>query len=160
VSLHRPGHWDPEQGREVPDEFFVGSAQLEVQVRDWALLDAVLTVVADGAGAVELGWTAWQVDSDNAGWPRVRALAVSDAALRARHYAEALGETLGPLEHLADTGLLGGDPHQREAFAVMQVASDVGAPSGGGGGLGAVPRLDPQPQVLSAEVEARFSSAS
>jgi uncharacterized protein YggE len=159
VTLHRPGHWDKEQDREVPGAHVVGSAQLDVQVRDWALLDAVLTVVADGAGAVELGWTSWHVDSDNPGWPHVRAMAVTDAALRARHYAEALGATLGPLEHLADTGLLGGDSRPRDQFAEMQVAAG-GTAGGGGGGPGGVPRLDPQPQVLTAEVEARFSAAT
>ncbi len=150
VTVEEQTRWDQRAEEQVPTGSFVGTASVEVTVREWALLPQVLEVVAQGGSAVAMRGVEWTVDDDNPTWADVRALAVEDAVRRAEHYARAAGWVLGPLEQLADDGLSTDLPMAR--------ASMLGAPPGlvSGGG---VPNLDPPTQVLGAAVEARFGAS-
>ena len=93
----------------------------------------------------------WGVDADNPAWPQVRAAAIHAAVQKGSDYALALGGSLRSIEHIADTGLLGGADSARggvrasRAFAMASAAPAPDAPS-----------LDPEPQELVASIEARF----
>jgi uncharacterized protein len=92
----------------------------------------------------------WHVDWDNPAWPRVRAAAIAAAISKARDYAAALGAALRTVEHIADTGLLGGDGagHHGRAVGARSAYTRVEGPG--------APALDPVPQELIATIEARF----
>ena len=160
VSVDRPRRWDDQTGSEVPDGPLLGEAPVHVQVRDWGLLDPVVRIGPAHAGdQLALRATTWHVDPDNPGWARVRAMAVHDAATRAGHYAAALGVELGALEHLADAGLLDGDTG-RSGRMSSDPAAEASFTAGGRFVQGdEVVRLDPEPQTLWAQVEARYSAA-
>lgn len=111
MSLQRLERWDQQTGENVPTGELEGSVTLQVVVRDLDLLDAVATVLAQH---VEMDSVLWTVDSDNPLWSRVRQLAVEDAFARARDYARALDASLGPVDQIADAGLLS---FQAEPFA-------------------------------------------
>lgn len=150
VTVEEQTRWDQRAEEQVPTGSFVGTASLAVTVRERELLPQVLEVVARGGPAVAMRGIEWAVDDDNPTWADVRALAVEDAVRRAGQYARAAGWVLGPLEQLADDGLSTDLPMAR--------ASMLGAPPGFVSG-GGVPHLDPQTQVLSAAVEARFGAS-
>ncbi|NHC46793.1 SIMPL domain-containing protein [Motilibacter aurantiacus] len=155
LTLRRPMRWDEQQGQEIAYGPVTAELLLEVVVRDWALLPVVTGLLAEVEGASLDGLT-WQVDEDNSGWARARALAVAAARTRAEHYAAAVGAALDELEHLADAGLLGDPQHSRGAYDTEQAfaMSGRGVPDAGG-----LPHLEPVPQVLRAEVEARYRAS-
>lgn len=146
VRTYEQFDWDEHKTRRRRG--FVASTQLSITVRDLTLLGRVVTVLTS-AKAVNIGDVQWLVDDDNPAWAEVRADAISAAIARARHYAAALGAQLGGIEEIADIGLLGSgrdvEP-QAERFVAAR------ASSGGREGVS----LDPEPQQLSATVEARF----
>jgi len=93
----------------------------------------------------------WHADWDNPAWPQVRAAAIGAAIGKARDYAAALGATLRQVEHIADTGLLGGDTAPYQPGRIMAArALAVGGEQAG------TPALNPVPQELIATIEARF----
>lgn len=147
---------NPETGRFEPTGMIVASVNVSVAVRDFALLGPVGIVFARQEGFYVDGVN-WLVDDDNPAWSVVRGAAVQAAVRKARDYAAALGSSLTGLDHLADTGLLGGSgppvPVARAASRMLASAAppddDLDAPS-----------LDPVPQELTAVVEARFSASS
>jgi hypothetical protein len=93
----------------------------------------------------------WDVDWDNPAWPQVRAAAIGAAIGKARDYAAALGATVRQVEHIADTGLLGGD-----TAPDWRGRKSVGFAASGGSGRPGTPALNPVPQELTATIEARF----
>jgi uncharacterized protein len=126
---------------------FVGGAHVTIYVRDFGLLEQVEQLAFRISG-FRIMYAEWQVDSDNEAWGAVRLEAIDEAMRKGRDYATALRSRLVSVEHLADLGLLGGDPGVRlrgEAVAM------------GGGASGA--SLDPIPQSVAAVVEARFRIA-
>ena len=114
---------------------------------DLTRLTALATLL-DAQEGLHVHDVSWAVDPGNPAWRRVRTTAVAAAVERARDYAAALGGRLSRLEHLADTGLLG-DGSSVESSGVFHAASS--GPYGS-------PPLDPEPQPVVAQVEARFSA--
>ena len=96
----------------------------------------------------------WHVDDDNPAWAAVRAAAIEAAIRKGRDYAGALGSALTGIEHIADTGLLGGTGPARTRLPCR--FEDAGP--AGGDDLDA-PSLDPVPQELTAAIEARFTAS-
>jgi uncharacterized protein len=126
----------------------VASLFVSVTVRDFALLDPIGDALAAEDDA-ELHWVGWRVDDDNPAWPRIRAAAVEDAVAKGRDYAVALGGRLVAVDHLADSGLLGGGDVAGGPVMFARAATPGGAGD-------EPPSLDPVPQQLVATVEARF----
>lgn len=94
----------------------------------------------------------WDVDWDNPAWPQVRAAAIRAAISKGRDYAAALGGSLRTVEHIADTGLLGGADGQSRFVTGRAVhAASMTAESD-------VPSLDPVPQELTATIDARLTA--
>ena len=144
-EAHQQVRWDDTTGEEVTTGTVRGTAGLRVDVRDLELLDRVLEVPAL-VPQVQLQPVEWFVDPDNPAWVRVRELAVRDAVERARHYAAALGTGLGPVEHLADVGMLG---QAEPRTLLLRKAGRASAAAGDG------PHQDPRPQLLQAGDELR-----
>ena len=123
---------------------------LWVTVRDLDTLDDLGGMLAAHPGLNVHGVT-WDVDWDNPAWPQVRAAASGAAIGKARDYAAALGATVRQVEHIADTGLLGGD-----TAPDWRGRKSVGFAASGGSGRPGTPALNPVPQELTATIEARF----
>jgi uncharacterized protein len=131
----------------------VATAELHIEIRDFALVAGVSSALAEHR-AVETDQVRWSVDADNPGWPSVRAAAIHAAIARARDYAQALGGSLLHVEHVADLGLLGTDSGGEWQSAPLRAAR----PAAGRAGFEA-PSLDPEPQELVAYIEARCSAS-
>jgi uncharacterized protein YggE len=106
---------------------------LRVTVRDLDTLDGVSRVLAADQ-SLNVHAVTWHVDWDNPAWPQVRAAAIQAAIHKCRDYAAALGGALQQVEHVADTGLLGGgsaayQPTSRALRAVSASADGPGTPA-------------------------------
>ena len=123
---------------------------LQVTVRDLDTLEDLGGVLVAQPG-LNVHGVMWHVDWDNPAWPQVRAAAIGAAIGKARDYAAALGATVAQVEHIADTGLLGGDtaPYQPGHIVAARAFS-------AGGDQPGTPALTPVPQELIATIEARF----
>ena len=109
----------------------------------------VVVTVLVAAGA-RIGWLGWDLDVDNAAYRKVRQEAVADAHRAASDFAEAVGASLGALVTLADPGLLGaGVPSEHGDLSIRASASYSIEPV-------EELDLDPEPQTVSAHVEACF----
>ncbi|MCW2495004.1 SIMPL domain-containing protein [Jatrophihabitans sp.] len=97
----------------------------------------------------------WHVDPDNPAWADVRAAAIAAAIEKGHDYAAALRGTLLRVEQVADTGLLGGSEPPGRMRALAAGASRGSSESFGPG----APSLDPEPQEVSAVIEARLIAA-
>jgi uncharacterized protein len=145
-ATHDELYHDRETGRMERSGQVTATVSMQVTVRDLDALDELSGVLAAHPGLNVHGVT-WHVDWDNPAWPQVRAAAIGAAMGKARDYAAALGATVRHVEHVADTGLLGGDP------APFHVAISKGYSAGHAPGT---PALTPVPQELIATIEARF----
>ena len=123
---------------------------LQVTVRDSDTLDDLGGMLTAHPG-LNVHSVTWDVDWDNPAWPQVRAAAIGAAIGKARDYAAALGTTVRKVEHIADTGLLGGDTAPE-----WRGRKSVGFAASGGSGRPGTPALNPVPQELTATIEARF----
>jgi uncharacterized protein len=146
--------WDHQREREIKTGRVVASVALRIEVRDFALMDRLGSLLARH-DATEVSHVDWGVDADNPGWPEVRAAAIHAAIEKGRDYARALGGALQRIEHVADVGLLGGSDRHSAGVSYVQAASM----SRGSRGEADAPSLDPEPQILHAEIEAQFSAS-
>jgi uncharacterized protein YggE len=137
-----------ESGRHELTGQVVASVELNLAVRDFRLLERLGTVLAGEVG-LDIHHVRWQVDDDNPAWPALRAEAIHAAVRQARHYAAALGGTLGRIESLADAGLLAS--HEIRPVRAAAVAHHLARGDGGD-----APSLDPVPERITAAVDARF----
>ena len=153
VTSFEEMRWNSRDEQQLPTGRIIAIVDLELRVRDFALLERMADRLAEHA-AVHVHHTIWSVDDDNAAWPRVRADAIRTALHRARDYAAALGGTVARVEQIADAGLLAGRAEQGARLDRV-----VAAASFGGGDESATPRLDPRPQVLQAAIDARVVAA-
>ena len=143
---------DKQTGRSELTGRVLATVGVAVTVRDFALLEALGRVLARHE-ELNVRNVTWEVDDDNPGWATVRTEAIQAGLRRGRDYAAALGVSLLWVEHVADTGLLGGtgeNPRRVRAAALVATggghdANDVDTPS-----------LDPVPQQLSAVIEVRL----
>ncbi|HEY5455199.1 MAG TPA: SIMPL domain-containing protein [Acidothermaceae bacterium] len=150
--------WD-----EIQHDKFTGQSEPTGKVN--ATVDVQITARALGAmdalGAhlsthedVHVRHVSWRVDADNPGWARVRAEAIHTAIGKGRDYAAALGAAVQEVLHVADAGLLDGGAGQvAPGHALSAMFSHGGAPPD-------VPSLDPEPQVLSAIIDARLQATA
>ena len=145
---------NPRTGRAEPTGRVLASVNVSVVARDFELLDRLGTAFGRQRGFYVDG-VSWHVDDDNPAWPTVRAAAIEAAVRKGRDYAGALGSSLTGIEHIADTGLLGGSGPAVPAFR----AASMSMAHAGGDDLDA-PSLDPVPQELTAVIEARFTASA
>jgi uncharacterized protein len=143
-----------ETGRSEPTGRVLATVNVVVAARDFGLLGP-LGVVFARQDAFYVDGVSWHVDDDNPAWAAVRAGAIDAAVRKGNDYASALGSSLTGIEHIADTGLLGGSG---PGVPVLRAASRMLTSTGGGDDLDA-PSLDPVPQELTAVIEARFSAS-
>lgn len=146
VSTAELFDWDKNGNRR--GRGFGASTHVTVWVRDLDLLDRLINLLTTGK-AVNVHYVHWLVDDDNPAWAEVRADAIAAAIAQARQYAAALDADLRSLDEIADVGLLGSG-HQEyrmgeeQARPVAAFARDEAV------------SLDPEPQQISATIEARF----
>jgi uncharacterized protein YggE len=144
---------DKKTGRLERTGQVTATVAVRVTARDLDTLDALSRVLADDQ-SLDVHAVSWHVDWDNPAWPQVRAAAIQAAIHKGRDYAAALGGTLQHVEHVADTGLLGGDSaaYQPPGRALRAMSASADGP--------ATPALNPVPQELIATIEARFRTAA
>lgn len=142
---------DKETGRSEPTGRVAASVAVAITVRDFELLAPLGRVLA-GDERLDVHRVIWEVDDDNPAWAAVRADAIVTALHRGRDYATALGVELQAVEHVADTGLLGGAGEGTLHFAMAGAA--------GAGVEIDTPSLDPVPQEVVAVIEARFRASA
>lgn len=128
------------------------TVSLRITIRDLHTLDDLTGLLA-AHPSLHVQTVSWEVDWDNPAWPQVRAAAITAAIGKARDYAAALGVTVQHVEHVADTGLLGGDSRQ---YQFARAGSNPARAVGTGLGQPGTPALNPVPQELIATIEARF----
>ena len=126
------------------------SVSVAITARDFDLLAKVGSALT-AADDVHVQHVDWLVDSDNAGWARVRAAAIEAALEKASDYAVALGTTIARVEHIADAGMLG-DARERH----QKYSDSMSGAVGGAWEPPDTPSLDPVPQLLSASIDARL----
>jgi uncharacterized protein YggE len=141
-----------ETGQYGPTGRVTAAVDVTIAVRDFGLLEALGAVLAVRE-TVTVHQVTWHTDWDNSAWPGVRAAAVQAAIAKGRDYAAALGVAVRAVEHIADTGLLGGSSTQSGVTGSRSMAL-----SAGGGREPDAPSLDPVPQELAAIVEARLTA--
>lgn len=140
-------------GRREQVRAYRGTVRIDVTVVDFAILGELVSRAADGEMTTLSGpW--WRLRPDSPVHRRARQEAARDAVARAREYAEALGSRLTGLVELADEGLTtdAGTPHALARPMAMAMRSHEAAEQ-------APIELEPQVQVVTASVEARFTLA-
>jgi uncharacterized protein YggE len=130
------------------------TVNLQIVVRDFDLLD-VLGAHLSTHEDVHIHGASWQVDSDNPGWAQVRAAAIHSAIGKGRDYAAALGVSLVEVLHVADAGLLDGSTGRDGAGHPLSAALFRG-----GSSPADTPALDPEPQELTATIDARLRATA
>jgi uncharacterized protein YggE len=141
-------------GINEPTGLVTATVDIHIAVRDFDLLD-VLGVHLSEYEDLHIHGVSWQVDSENPGWARVRAAAIRAAIDKGRDYAAALGVSLVEVLHVADAGLLDGDPRPAATGRALSAAL-----SRGGGSPSDTPSLDPEPQELTAAIDARLRATA
>jgi uncharacterized protein YggE len=132
----------------------VATVTVLIAARAFESLDALGRALASHK-TLHVQQVSWQVDADNPGWAQVRSAAIHAAIAKGRDYAAALGGALRDVQHIADVGLLNGEGSTRDWHAHALARTMYS----GGGAPPETPSLDPEPQELTAAIEARFTMA-
>lgn len=127
---------------------YTGTVTTGVTLHDFTVLGELVLRLAD-QDQVSVGGPYWSLRPTSEVHRQARRAAVDDALARAREYADAVGATLLRLLELSDVGMSGPQPIRPMMFAAGAVAR------GAGGGAPELD-LDPQPQTVQAQIEARF----
>jgi uncharacterized protein YggE len=151
AGTHVERAFDKEGQTSVPTGLVTATVAVLVTVRSFDLIENLGRVFA-GHEPVEVQSTSWEVDADNPAWATVRADAIHAAIAKGHDYAAALGSSIDRVEHIADSGLLGGG-NDRHSGPVPLARKLSGSRSAGSPDT---PSLDPVPQDLMATIEARF----
>jgi uncharacterized protein YggE len=130
------------------------TVNMQIAVRDFDLLE-VLGAHLSTHEDLHIQGVSWEVDSDNPGWAHVRAAAIHAAIDKGRDYAAALGVSLVEVLQVADAGLLDGSTGQRGAGQAL-----ASALFRGGSSPSDTPSLDPEPQELTATIDARLRATA
>ncbi|GGM31994.1 hypothetical protein GCM10012279_58600 [Micromonospora yangpuensis] len=125
---------------------YQGRVTTTVTVTDFTALGELMLRLAD-QDQIEVAGPWWSLRPDSPVYRQARHAAITDALVRAREYAEALGARVTALVELADSGL-NPQPMMTRAAFTMGGAVEDGRPE---------LDLDPQPQSVQASVEARFT---
>jgi uncharacterized protein YggE len=140
-------------GRREQVKAYRGTVRIDVTVVDFGVLGELVVRVSDN-DLTTLSGPWWRLRPDSPVHRRVRQDAARDAIVRAHEYAEAVGASLTGLVELSDEGLTSaGQPHTRSAPMAYAAAPMRG-------GVAAEPPpidMEPQPQLVHARVEARFT---
>jgi uncharacterized protein YggE len=144
-------------GRNEPTGRVTATVNVQITARDFDLLE-VLGAHLSTHQDLHVQQVSWQVDSDNPGWAHVRAAAIHAAIEKGRDYAAALGVSLLEVLQVADTGLLDGDLPRIAAEQALSATMSRGG--GVGGGPADTPSLDPEPQELTAAIDARLRATA
>jgi uncharacterized protein len=139
-------------GVNEPTGRVTATVSVQITVRDFDLLEALGAALSTHQD-MHVHNVTWQVDSDNPGWAQVRAAAIHAAIDKGRDYAAALGVSLIEVLHVADAGLLNGDPQR------VGTEHALSAMWRGGGAPADTPSLDPEPQDLTATIDARLRAS-
>lgn len=146
VRVSEVTHWDQKRERQIHDGWSAtvsGSADIDTA-------EVGPTVTALVAAGARISWVSWGLWNDNPAYREVRKLAVGEARRAAEDFADAVGSPLGVLVTLADPGLLGaGVPQEHDMLYSRASASITPEP------LEDL-ELDPEPQTVTARVEACF----
>jgi uncharacterized protein YggE len=140
-------------GINEPTGRVTANVSVQIAVRDFNLLE-VLGAHLSTHQDLHVNQVSWQVDADNPGWAHVRAAAIHAAIDKGRDYAAALGVSLVEVLHIADAGLLDGDPHRTGAGQALSASMYRGAAPPD------TPSLDPEPQELTATIDARLRATA
>jgi uncharacterized protein YggE len=128
---------------------YAGSVTTTVTLVDFTVLGEVMMRLADQDQTTVYGpW--WELRPDSQVHREARRAAISDAMVRAREYAEALGSRLVRLLEISD--FTQGGPQPARPFGAVALSGGAAR----GGPPPALP-LDPQVQTVQAQVEARFT---
>jgi uncharacterized protein YggE len=142
-------------GRREQVRAYRGTVRLDVTVVDFAILGELVARTADGEMTTVSGpW--WRLRPDSPVHRRVRQEAARDAIARAREYAEAVGSHLTGLVELADVGLTTEGRPRPQLFAATPASAVARARVGDAAEPPPI-ELEPQVQVVHAQVEARFT---
>jgi uncharacterized protein len=139
-------------GRNEPTGRVMATVSVQITVRDFDML-TVLGAHLSSHEDLHVHHVSWQVDSDNPGWAQVRAAAIHAAIDKGRDYAAALGTSVLEVLHVADAGLLNGDARQMGAGHALASSMFAGGPAD-------TPSLDPEPQELTASIDARLRATA
>ena len=137
-------------GINEPTGRVIATVDVQIVVRDFDLLE-VLGAHLSTHEDLHIHGVSWQVDDDNPGWAQVRADAIRAAIDKGRDYAAALEVSLVEVLQIADAGLLGGDARPITTGRALSAML-----SRGGGSPSDAPSLDPEPQELTATIDARL----
>jgi uncharacterized protein YggE len=128
-----------------------GVVRIQAVVTRFDVLGELVVRVADN-DMTTLDGPWWRLRQDSPAHREARQAAARDAITRAREYAEGVGSRLTGLVELADVGLVaravdGARPEHLASFALRARAPEEPASI----------QLEPQVQVVEAQVEARFT---
>lgn len=124
---------------------YTGTVSTTVTFHDFSQLGDTVLTLADQDQTTVYGPN-WSLRPDSPAYREARRDAITDALVRAREYADALGARVVRLVELTDTGLSGAEPPRPLAFAA-RASTMPGEPQ---------LELDPQLQTVYAAIEARF----
>lgn len=151
MNTHPVRKFDKATGRSTLTGRVRANAALLVVTRDLTLIDPVGRALKQ-QDRLHIQWIGWGADEDNPQWRTVRADAIAAAIAKGSDYAAALGGSVRSVEHIADVGLLSGDPADYRRTTRYSLEAVALSSSGGG----RTPSLDPVPQELHAVIEARL----
>lgn len=143
-------------GRGERVKSYRGFVRINVTVTDFSVLGELVSRLSDQE-LITVEGPSWQLRRDSSVYRDARREAARAAVTRARDYAEALGARLTGVVELADTGLSTDRrprPHPEGRYGATAMAAPGGAET-------ATPPpeidLEPEAQIVSARVEARFT---
>lgn len=146
-------HPDKSTGRNEPTGRITATVSVHITVRDFDMLTALGAQLSSHQD-LHIHDVRWQVDTDNPGWAQVRAAAIHAALRKGSDYAAALGVSVVEVLHVADAGLLDGNSgRDHTGHALSAAMFSGGAPSD-------APSLDPEPQELTATIDARLRATA
>lgn len=139
------------RGRDERVRWYRGAVRSRLTVADLSVAGELVAKVSDlELCLIEGPW--WQLRTSSAIYHDARAQAARAAVARAAEYAEAVGGRLLTLIELADTGLT-----QPPRTIPLRYAAQAMAPGAPAEETPAVIDLEPETQVVTATVEARFT---
>jgi uncharacterized protein YggE len=148
MRTHPERRDDERTGKQHPTGRQVMSHALSIMVRDFDLVRDVERVLTSH-DSVAVHQVRWTVDDDNGAWAQVRADAIHAALLKGQDYATALGGRVIAVPQVADAGLLDSTP--RETSAARTLSHTYSGSADG-------PSLEPDPQTLTANIDARLTA--